>query len=238
MITRETIKILADAYQTTEQNIFREYFQHLFLSYFYRQPKAFNIYFKGGTALRILYRSPRFSEDLDFSAAIRDTKTIEQLIVAALAEIEREGVATNIHEAKTTSGGYLARIKFQESGQSIFIQLEISFRKGKMNSEITTIASDFIPPYTIAHLAQDELVDEKIQALLSRQKPRDFYDLYFILRSNLLLVKKRVVLPEVLKILSKSRMRFDVELKLFLPKNHQMIIKDFKAAFEREIKRS
>lgn len=38
--------------------------------------------------------------------------------------------------------------------------------------------------------------------------------------------------------LVKSKLYFEKELKQFLPKNHQMIINDFKSALEREIKRS
>lgn len=68
MITQDTIKKLATAHQTSEfPNIIREYFQHLFLSLLYRVEGAENILFKGGTALKIIYKSPRFSEDLDFS---------------------------------------------------------------------------------------------------------------------------------------------------------------------------
>ena len=63
MISIAKIKELATKYQTTELNVIREYFQHLFLSYFYQQSTAGSIYFKGGTAMRTIYRSPRFSDD-------------------------------------------------------------------------------------------------------------------------------------------------------------------------------
>jgi predicted nucleotidyltransferase component of viral defense system len=63
MIANDALKTLATKLQTTELNVRREYFQHLFLSYFYQQPLADWIYFKGDTALRMLYNSPRFSED-------------------------------------------------------------------------------------------------------------------------------------------------------------------------------
>ena len=67
MITQDAIKKLAIQYRTSEfPNIVREYFQHLFLSQLYRMEKADSLLFKGGTALKIIYGSPRFSEDLDF----------------------------------------------------------------------------------------------------------------------------------------------------------------------------
>lgn len=238
MISDESIKIIAKKYQTTELNVRREYFQHLFLSYFYQQPHSDKIFFKGGTALRILYNSPRFSEDLDFSSAIRDIKAIETSIIATLGEIEREGVDTNIQEAKTTSGGYLAIISFANRSSTISIQLEISLREKKKKGEVATIASDFIPSYALMHLESKDLIKEKIQALLSRKKPRDFYDIYFLLRANLITVKERSMLSRVSQELKNTRISFEKELKLFLPKNHQMIIKNFKSALEREIKRS
>jgi len=70
MISNEALQALATKLQTTELNVRREYFQHLFLSYFYQQPLTDRIYFKGGSALRMLYHSPRFSEDLDFSSSV------------------------------------------------------------------------------------------------------------------------------------------------------------------------
>jgi len=238
MISIAKIKELATKYQTTELNVIREYFQHLFLSYFYQQSTAGSIYFKGGTAMRTIYRSPRFSEDLDFSAHKLDVKDLEQAILSTLDAVEKENVTVSLREAKTTSGGYLADIVFESpSFQRLTIQLEISFRKGNLRGNVTTISSDYTLPYTINGLALDQLVDEKIQALFFRKKPRDFYDLYFILRSNLLPPAKKGVLQEALKILKKTDINFENELKIFLPKSHWAIIRDFKSTLEGEIQR-
>lgn len=68
MISNEALEKLATQYQTgVFPNIVREYFQHVFLSELYKLPETEKILFKGGTALRIINGSPRFSEDLDFS---------------------------------------------------------------------------------------------------------------------------------------------------------------------------
>ena len=61
MISRQFITDLSTKYQTSEQNIAREYCQHLFLSYLYRLKGGEKMLFKGGTALRIVFQSPRFS---------------------------------------------------------------------------------------------------------------------------------------------------------------------------------
>ena len=68
MIAKESIKKLSLLLRTAEfPNVVREYFQHLFLSYLYSLEGSEKMLFKGGTALRIIYGSMRFSEDLDFS---------------------------------------------------------------------------------------------------------------------------------------------------------------------------
>jgi len=195
MIDQDQIKKLAVSYQTLELNVRREYYQHLFLSYFYQQSNGGKVYFKGGTALRIIYGSPRFSEDLDFSTDLRDIKILEQAILSTLQEIEREGIDVSLEEAKETSGGYLAVIGFEMGEGVVLIQLEISLREGGKKGEVVTIANDFISPYTIVSLGREQLVGEKIRALLTRQKPRDFYDLYYILRSGLLSLdqKKHII---------------------------------------------
>ncbi|PIR61737.1 MAG: hypothetical protein COU66_02120 [Candidatus Pacebacteria bacterium CG10_big_fil_rev_8_21_14_0_10_44_11] len=237
MISAGSLKTISNKQQTTELNVRREYIQHLFLSYFYQQPNTHEVFFKGGTALRIIYSSPRFSEDLDFSSSSSDIKQIEDAVLDTLQEVEREGIHTEITESKITSGGYLAIILFDLVDQRISLHLEISLREGEKKGELTTIASDFIPPYTIMSLSTEQLVGEKIQALLTRQKPRDFYDLYFILRANVLTQKERAILPKVLQTLKKSDIQFESELKQFLPKSHWAVIRDFKSILERELQR-
>ncbi|MEK7517570.1 MAG: nucleotidyl transferase AbiEii/AbiGii toxin family protein [Patescibacteria group bacterium] len=238
MITQRQIEKIATKWQTTELNVRREYLQHLFLSYFYQQPHAKRVLFKGGTALRLIYNSPRFSEDLDFSAKGINIKDLEQTIINTLDEIERENINISIKEAKTTSGGYLAHVIFEaQEFQPVVIELEVSLRNAKLNGEVTTVSGDFLPPFTVFYLSLEQLLDEKIQALLYRKKPRDFYDLYFILRSNLLLTKKKEVLPKVLKTIKGTNINFGKELKQFLPKTHWPIIRNFKQTLEREIQR-
>jgi len=237
MIANAALQALATKLQTTELNVRREYFQHLFLSYFYQQPLTDRIYFKGGSALRMLYHSPRFSEDLDFSSAVTDIQALEEAILETLAAIARENITPDIAESKTTTGGYLAIVTLRTDHDALAIQLEISLREGEKRGEAVMIASDFIPAYMVVALLREQLVDEKIQALLSRRKARDFYDLYFILRANLLPAQRRDVLSPAMETLRQSRIDFEEELKEFLPRSHWAIIRDFPAILEREIER-
>jgi predicted nucleotidyltransferase component of viral defense system len=165
MLTPETIKNLAQKYQTTAGNIRQEYIQHLFLAYFYQQPQASKVYFKGGTALRIMYNSPRFSEDLDFSATLYSVAPLEEAVLATLQAIEREAIPAEIRDTKKTSGGYLAIIVFTLGADKVNLRLEISLRqvaKGNKTGTVATIVSDFLPPYTLVGLDQKQLVGEKL----------------------------------------------------------------------------
>ncbi|OGY32312.1 MAG: hypothetical protein A3C02_04190 [Candidatus Andersenbacteria bacterium RIFCSPHIGHO2_02_FULL_45_11] len=237
MISNDSVKQLARTYQTNELNIRREYYQHLFLSYFYRQAGAQHLYFKGGTALRIIYQSPRFSEDLDFDSSIHDVSTIEHILIATLAEIEREGIQAEITESKKTTGGYLAALLFVGDEYRVLLQIEISLRAGQKSGTVTSIFSDFVPAYSLVQLEPGLLIRGKIAALLDRKKPRDFYDLYFILRANLLPVETREILVKVITILQSTSINFEKELKEFLPKSHWALIRDFPDALRREIQK-
>lgn len=237
MISETTIRTIARKEQTSELNIRREYFQHLFLSYLYRQPDSDTMYFKGGTALRLLYRSPRYSEDLDFDTPEGNVKKIETIISTALGDIEQEGITTDISEAKPTSGGYLADTSFTVDTTKVIIRLEMSFRQRERHGDVVQVSGDFLPLYTITQLAQEELVAGKLQALLTRGKPRDFYDLYFLLRANLLSPAQRSLLPRALTAVQQKKSSFGPELKEFLPRHQWAIIKDLPAALEREITR-
>jgi len=51
MLDVEYLKKLALKFQTREENVAREYLQHLFLSFLYKIKGSENIFFKGGSAL-------------------------------------------------------------------------------------------------------------------------------------------------------------------------------------------
>lgn len=229
--------------QTSRDNVAREYCQHLFLSKFYREEGVEKILFKGGTALRILWDSPRFSEDLDFSGKMPQGE-IENRIQDTLLEIQREGLTTDIAESKRTTGGYLGRLLFQWMGLSVSIQIEISQRQTGRGAgyEQSLIPNDFIPSYTLLHLPEAAMVEEKIAALLARAKPRDFFDFYFILRSSLnfkgVFRKDKKLKTKILEQLHATDTHFTGELKRFLPASHHALLKNFPATLEREINRA
>src|SRR3989344_2958477 len=203
MITRENLEKLATQYQMgVFPNIVREYFQHFFLSELYKLLDSEKVLFKGGTALRIIYNSPRFSEDLDFSV--------------------------------------LATFKIMDYSP-VAVEINVSSRNGKVvNGEADSVTNNFVPTYTVIHLPQSELVEEKIfGALVERKKPRDFYDLYFMLRSRMLSADHKNRLGKLQKMILNeiSKTDFKSELSAFLPADQQAVARDFQRALRNEMER-
>lgn len=243
MIDAKQVRELADRYQTTTDNVVREYFQHLFLSHLYRQKDTDHLFFKGGTALRIIWQSPRFSEDLDFTGANIHIRTIESILEKTLVGVEEEGIHVKIEEAKKTSGRYFSILQFEGEGNRGEIQFEVSLRAaGKAKGEMVLISSDFLPPFTLIHLEEKILIYEKVGALLTRGKPRDFYDLYFILRRRLafnqVFQKDKTLKVMLLKAMDKTKLDAKSELKRFLPTSQHGLLKNFKSILTAEIEKS
>lgn len=238
MIQEEEIERLVVKNQTSKINVYREYCQHLFLSCLYQQKEAGNtLYFKGGTALKLVYGSPRFSEDLDFSSPAGNSQEIEAIMENTLSEIQQEGIKIDINQSKKTTGGYLAIIDFNLARQKIPLKIEISFREKRVKGEVVSITSEFIPSYTVVMFPKKDLIGQKVQALLTRAKPRDFYDLYFLLRANLLGKEEKENLERILSQVKKTEIAFRKELEQFLPKSHWLLIKDFRNVLIRELER-
>ena len=228
---KDFLKNLAVKWQTLYINVLREYLQHLFLSSLYKK-NVDKVFFKGGTALRLVFNSPRFSEDLDFSSLLSE-REIEKLIESVLIDLNNFNIKIDILTAKKTSGGYFCNSKCVFDKEEIGLKLNFSNRRSA-KGEVFMISSDLIVPYSVFCLQKKDLIKEKIEALLNRKKDRDFFDLYFILRSRIEVdevIKKRKELIDVVKNIDSS---FD-KLKVFLPKSFGMIAKRMKSVLLNEL---
>lgn len=236
MLSRDNLEKFTKLQQTSVQNVVREYCQHLFLSYLYQNPGSEKMLFKGGTAMRIILKSPRFSEDLDFTGAGITHKEIEGLFTDTLANIERTGMTVHLEEATKTTGGYLGIAMFEAYDMKINVQIEVSLRRGKTFKKIRAlIASDYIPAYTLVHLSLGDIVQGKLEALADRHKPRDFYDYFFLLSGDYPAARTKENLKNVLKLLRRENTNFQMELKKFLPASQAMHLRDFKKILEEKI---
>lgn len=238
MISRETLVQTARRLQTTELNVAREYCQHLFLRAFYSERGSEHVMFKGGTALRILYGSPRFSEDLDFSGFRVQVKEIEDWVTSAAAEMEREALAVSIQESKVTSGGYLGIVACPVHDLPVQLQLQVSLRqRGEVAGRGVVVTPDLLPAYTLTQLLEELIVREKLGALASRGKPRDYYDLYFMLRKGMVSPEMLSSLSRVKGALAKCAIDFDQDLGPFLPRNQATLLKEFPRVLLEELAR-
>lgn len=242
MITQNQIKDLASYYQIDEFTVFREYLQLLFLNYFYRHKKSTKIYFKGGTAIHLLFNSARFSEDLDFS-----TRYNKQQIKKIVKEVEKE-LETELSEVKISTlyqgkKSIRLRLKYQSSYFKYPFVIRLDFteeekpKKG-ISSPLVTRFPIFFP--VIPHFSAEEILAEKIRALLTRGKGRDVFDLWFLLEKgvkidNYLVAKK---LKAVNKQFSREKLlkkikdfplkRLELDLSQFLPQQQRKIVKSLK----------
>jgi len=237
MLNIENLEKFTKQAQTSFINVAREYCQHLFLSYLYRQNGSEKLLFKGGTALRIVFCSPRYSEDLDFTGVNIKEEKVEEIFANTLSDIENTGIKVEIIESKNTSGGYLGIALFNVYGTKIQIQIEVSLRSSKGAKGIRAlIDNDYIPAYTLVHLTIEDIINGKLQALYSRKKPRDFYDYFFLLSGNYPIVKEKVNLQKVMDLIKEKDINFRNELKKFLPASHATYLKDFEKILENKIK--
>jgi len=162
-----------------KEYIEKSYFQDIFLFNLYK--KTNNFVFKGGTALYKIYNLPRFSEDLDFSL-IDNINDIEKIIRAIIEEIN----FFKIKSIKKVKDSLLVKIscvgiltKYNT------LRIDINFKNKVLDSfDVVNYISDYIDinPFSLRVLKLNEIIAEKIHSLLNRQKARDLYDLFFLLR--------------------------------------------------------
>ena len=109
------------------------------------------------------------------------------------------------------------------------IQIEISLRGDKqITGTRAIIQNDFIPAYTLVQLLTEYLISQKIEALVDRKKPRDFFDYYYLLSGNYAVAKNKNNLQKILVLLKESKIDFRSELRRFLPVSQARHMKDFR----------
>ena len=195
----------------------------------------------------IIYGSPRYSEDLDFSlfgVVLHQVKeTVENLFLIVLKNIEQIGIKVELGEkSDVTTGGYFGTATFRmHDFQPIGVDINVSARGSEMiHGEVDSVANDFIPTYNIIHLSKEMLVEEKIfGALLERKKPRDFYDLYWMMRKGLLTSEQKVRLSKYKNQILENAKNIDFrsELGVFLPADQQNIVRQFLSTLTLELDR-
>jgi predicted nucleotidyltransferase component of viral defense system len=181
MITQEQVGALAKQYRINETVIFREYLQLAFLQKLYQKAPSRNILFKGGTAIHLIYQAPRFSEDLDFSVTL-PASAFNAYITSVLKRMEEEEGVT-WKERKSITGKQFLVTAEGILPYKAYIALDFSFREKVLSNDRSIIRTAYPVIFTsfVHHLSQEELLAEKIRAVMTRRKGRDLYDLWYLL---------------------------------------------------------
>lgn len=226
MITSAQTENLAKLYQIDNFTIMREYLQLLFLSHLYQNKQAGQIYFKGGTAIRLLFDSPRFSEDLDFST-LYDKNHIKQIISEVEKSICNELPQLKIFLLYSGKNGLRFRFKYQPPDFKYPLVIRLDFTGIKKTEKI--MVSPLVTKFPIlifpliVHLAVEEIFAEKISALMTREKGRDFFDVWFLLEKGVLVPKNIKISGLLKKIKSCSQTKIERDLTPFLPRSQRKI---------------
>jgi len=246
MITDGDISRLAKKFQIDRYSIIREYIQLVFLKYLYADKMSGDIYFKGGTMIHLLMKSFRFSEDLDFSTT-RNIEEVESKVKKVMGELASEvpdiryTIKEKWHDAFTGQISY----NLPDMRIPLTVKLEISAREKPITKAVTLLETEFpVMPYPlIVHLDWEEVLAEKVRALLLRRKGRDVFDLWFLLskgiklnpdmiRKKMMFYKKDIsdnVLDQIKNSLSEFKEEeIDADLRRFIPATHRGWLKQLK----------
>lgn len=243
MLNFDFIEQKAKDSQIDDITIEREYWQLLFLQRLYQSDKSEFFFFKGGTAIRFLLNSFRFSEDLDFTSSL-ETKSVESLLKKVFnffskyspvdLELKKERVPQAFHDISIC---YRFLFKPRKAKQKTSIRMDISLREKPLSirqSVITPFDYPISPYPLVTHLSKEEIMAEKVRALFVRKKPRDLFDLWFLLtkgveiKSSYLKHKfqlyskldfKQSILVDIVKSFKKRELKQD--LNQFLPQNYR-----------------
>lgn len=191
MLSRKQIEILAQRSGVGLAVQERDYIQYLFLYLLNRRNKGF--IFKGGTCLRVVYNSPRYSEDLDFNSSLR-REEMELLLLKVVKDLRSFGIEGRLKNGKFLKSGFTADLSFQGvrfNGRNVAknkVRIDVSERrekveKVKMMVEPQNIYPD-IPPFIIVSSSLKDIFAEKVRALLIRGKARDLWDIWFLVKGG------------------------------------------------------
>ena len=202
--------------------VVREFWETVILKGLFDSPEGKLLIFKGGTALRLVYGSPRFSEDLDFSLTadrLRDKFTI---LIKKITSPFPELVITDLEEKYYT---YLGEIKVtQDYLPSPFrIKVEISKRRERgYKSDLAMISSPVSTVQCLGRVATlEQLYKDKLACLKDRGKSKDVFDIWYICQKL-----RRPYEPQDISIPEKELVR---DLRKYLPKDFWPVIDKLKS---------
>jgi hypothetical protein len=170
------------------RNVTREYLQARILGCLQRAGAMIPLAFHGGTALRFLYASARYSEDLDFALEqVRSQYDFRTYLRAIRGELAAEGYAVElkvsdqkvVHSAFVRFAGLLYELGLSpHRGQVLSVKVEIDTNPPAGAVLTTTVVRRHVT-LQLQHHDRASLLAGKLHAILQRSylKGRDIYDL-------------------------------------------------------------
>lgn len=162
----------------------------------------FHVIFNGETYLWFFHGLNRFSEDLDFTANVPMRPELPEIVHRSLSIYGFENEAKII---KNDSLGLSIRYMINgplHTGEKdrCVIYIEISKMERTMLPNLSLsldLAQYDIPVKNLIGMNLDEVGSERVRAILTREKGRDIYDLYFLIhrkaiRFNLELINNKL----------------------------------------------
>lgn len=201
----------------------REEYELLLLRGLLEQPVGNHLVFKGGTALRLAYGSPRFSDDLDFSATRPiGGKAFQGAADAATRRFPQIELVEALPKRFTLLAVY--RIHDPAVPRAFSIRVEVSTRseswRRERDFELRLLTSPVTPVTVLARVATlERLRADKAAALADRREPRDLYDLWFITQKL-----RREFAPDLRGLDARVLRR---ELRKYLPRDHWPVIEQW-----------
>jgi len=216
MISRLELKRIAELKHLNIRNTEKDYLLELLL-YALSDDKR-SLVFKGGTALYKFYNLNRFSEDLDFDV-VGKRFDADKMIKKIIRNLELTGMQGTIPEKIGYSNEINIRFAvrgplYDGSKNSMSrVTINISKRERPLSFLTKLLITTYpeIPSFELSVLDVEEIVAEKIRCIMTREKPRDIYDLWFLSKKDV-----PIDISIVNKKLKIYRLTFD--LKTFLEK--------------------
>lgn len=205
----------------SRDQILREEAEMTLLDYLAKDKISAKVIFYGGTALRLVYGSPRFSEDIDL-IQIKPVSFVEfKKFIGGLVKNNPNWSLQDIKDKRQTIFA-LILIKDEKLKHNYSLKVEIHkpSKKIKIDNILSLIKSPVsaVEPLLLTPTIE-QLKQFKENALLGRKKARDIFDLWYISQ----VLKQKFSLPA--KKPQYSAREFQNELQVFLPKKYYPIIK-------------
>lgn len=174
--------------------ILREYLQSKIVFLIFDQKISKNIFFIGGTSMRLLRNLNRFSEDLDFEYFDVSFEEIQTLMDNIKTTLSQENIVTELYENSTENRFYFElrfpKLLFEldittDDNEKLVIKFDFeNYWKG-INRELVLMNKyGFLS--NVNTLTIDDLLVQKLFAYLNRKQTmaRDIYDIVWLLSLN------------------------------------------------------